>query len=264
MGSTRSLAALEGFAREAGRSAFATVTTPDGRWQGGVAPDLQRPAASLLKLPLAVAAELALRTHDPEPAASVRDVLRADDDATILRVLDPRRDLSVRELIGLAVSASDGPSARYLLDLVGLDPVLAAIAAAGCVATSAHHDADDPGTLAGQTTAREAVALLTQASDATMFPITAHALRSSIRNSRIPLGAVDSDVVIAHKTGTLRGVANDVAEIRADTGVLLIAFLSEGQHDSLVTGYEMGICTREILEAWGLSAQRTTSALVDT
>jgi len=38
-----------------------------------------------------------------------------------------------------------------------------------------------------------------------------------------------------------------------------LAFLTEHQHDTLVTGYEMGICTRGLLQAWGLAVRRTRS-----
>jgi hypothetical protein len=37
------------------------------------------------------------------------------------------------------------------------------------------------------------------------------------------------------------------------------AFLTEEQPDPLVTGYEMGLCTRRILDAWGLGARTSRS-----
>lgn len=36
----------------------------------------------------------------------------------------------------------------------------------------------------------------------------------------------------------------------------------DDQHDTLVTGYEMGICTRSLLEHFGLQVTRTVSAVV--
>ena len=57
----------------------------------------------------------------------------------------------------------------------------------------------------------------------------------------------------------IAGVANDVAVINCAGGTVWIAFLAEAQHDTLVTGYEMGICTRELLDAWGLGARGTRS-----
>jgi hypothetical protein len=44
-------------------------------------------------------------------------------------------------------------------------------------------------------------------------------------------------------------------------GTAQIAFLTESQHDTLVTGYAMGLCTRQVLDAWGLSVRTTVSVV---
>ncbi|WP_367116324.1 serine hydrolase [uncultured Lamprocystis sp.] len=103
--------------------------------------------------------------------------------------------------------------------------------------------------------------MLRAAADSARYPCTANALRRSIRNSRIPLGANDLDVQILHKTGSLTGVAHDVALLECVEGRVWAAFLTEQQHDTLITGYAMGICTRHVLQAWGLAVQRTSSAV---
>lgn len=116
-----------------------------------------------------------------------------------------------------------------------------------------------PRSLAGFTTARDALRLLEASADAPAWPLTANALRNNVRDSRIPLGATDLDIAIAHKTGSLPGIAHDVAVVECAGGRLAIAFLTEAQHDTLVAGYEMGVCTRAVLEAWGLGARATRS-----
>ena len=95
--------------------------------------------------------------------------------------------------------------------------------------------------------------------DAARNPLTAAALHNTIRSSRIPLGADGLDVRLAHKTGSLAGVAHDVAVLDSPGGRLSLAFLTEDQHDTLVSGYEMGICTRGLLQAWGLAVRRSRS-----
>jgi hypothetical protein len=95
--------------------------------------------------------------------------------------------------------------------------------------------------------------------DAPRYPLAAHALQHTVRNSRIPLGADGLDVRIAHKTGGLAGVANDAAMLECDGGTLWLAFLTEKHHDTLVSGYEMGICTRGLLQAWGLAVRHSRS-----
>jgi len=253
----RAARALEGFAREPGRSAHVVVQTPAHEWAGGAAADELRPAASLLKLPVAMAAEGVLDTG----TVAVAELLGQDGGPSVLRLLDPRRELSGAEVLRLAVGASDGPCARWLWQRVDPERVARVIQGAGCRATSLSHE-EDGRFLRGVTTAADAVALLRAADQPERFPITSAALRASIRNSRIPLGARSGDVEVAHKTGTLPGVANDVAVLRCRGGQVWAAFLSEGQHDTIVTGYEMGICTREVVAAWGLSVRHTVSVLV--
>lgn len=247
-------AILRDFARESGRSVWVEAHVGAQTWVGGIEPDVTRPAASLLKLPLAMAAE----RHIPQHQVPIRALVTEADGSTILAVLDSERTLGWEELIGLLISASDGPSGRYLLEQVGLAAVHQEIAKAGCTQTTAEPMGAHP--LAGVTSAREAVALLRRAHDPTTYPVTAHALEHSITNSRIPFGVTDDDIVIAHKTGTLRGVANDVAHLSGPRGEVWVAFLCEEQHDLLVTGYEMGLCTRRLLELWGLTISRSVSA----
>ena len=109
-----------------------------------------------------------------------------------------------------------------------------------------------PGGSCGETSAAAST-------DAARNPLTAAALHNTIRSSRIPLGADGLDVRLAHKTGSLAGVAHDVANIDCVHGTLSLAFLTEDQHDTLVSGYEMGICTRGLLQAWGLAVRRSRS-----
>ena len=242
-------ALLQDFAREPGRSVYAEW----GTWSGGVHDDLALPAASLAKLPLAMAVEPRLRDLAPR---HVGDLVRPDDGPSVLYALDRERELSAPEMLRLLLSASDNPCARWAVDAVGMPAVAEAVSASGARHTTLEQSATF-GVL-GDTTARDAVLLLKAACDAARFPVTAGALSRALGNSRIPLGATGDDVSIAHKTGTLQGVAHDVARISCEGGDLWIAFLSEHQHDTLVTGYEMGICTRSLLELFG---QRATSTL---
>lgn len=252
---------LQEFARDEGRSVFVRVRTADAEWTGGVNEAASRLAASLLKLPLAMATEPILARQDPQ---RVGDLVEACDDASILLALDPDHVLAPAEILRLMLSASDNPCARWALRSAGLQAVQAATRECGALTTRIEEDRDEVGVLTGTTTARDAVTLLRSALDRTRFPVSAFALEKSIRNSRVPLGVTHEDVRIAHKTGTLTGVASDVAHITCRTGDVSIAFLTDSQHDILVTGYEMGICTRDLLEYFDLQVARTLSAVVTT
>lgn len=246
-------AILEAFARDDGRSVYAVIRTPGWSWSGGVNSDERRPAASLLKLSVGMAVEPLLAGLAPE---RVGDLVRPSD-VSVLHSLDADRALSARELHALMLSASDAPAARWATAAAGIDAVRDAAVSAGAHRTEIMQD-DDFG-VRGSTTAREAVDLIRAAADPDRFPACARALQHSIINSRIPLGVTGDDIEIAHKTGTLMGVAHDVAHLACSSGDVWVAFLSESQHDTVVTGYETGLCTRELLECAGLQVVRTRS-----
>ncbi|MCX6431785.1 MAG: class A beta-lactamase-related serine hydrolase [Actinobacteria bacterium] len=233
-------AALDAYAAP-GRSALVRIRASGVEWEGGVDPDRSYRVASLLKLGIAIAVEDGVRDGriDPDTEITVRELDAHPDDHSVTDLLNPATVLRLRDTLALMVGASDNTCARWLSSIVGLE--------------------DDPEAAAGQTTCRDALDLLRAAADRQRYPITSHALRHSIRNSRIPLGATDADMTVAHKTGTLSGLAHDVAIIECDAGVAEIAFLTDQQHDTLVTGYAMGICTREVLTAWGLAVRSTVS-----
>lgn len=258
-----SLAAVAEYATEPGRSVCVRVRTPTDHWEYGVDADVPHPGASLLKLGLALAVEGAIRTGrlDPDQPVALADIGVRDRDRSALSLLDDRRPLVLADLLRLSLGASDAAASRYLAAQVSVDEVDRAVTAAGCTATTVEVGPHLHAGVAGVTTCRDALALMDAVLDTEHVPLSARALRHSILNSRIPLGATHDDIQIAHKTGTLAGVAHDVARLECTGGVVDVAFLTSQQHDLLVSGYAMGVCTREILQAWGLPVERTTSVL---
>lgn len=248
------------YCRNPGRSAFLRFETRSGVFTAGSGADIRRPAASLLKLPLAFAVEEAMGAGSLDPTMEVRvgDVLNDAAQPGILNVLDRNLVLEPPDILGFAVALSDNACADWLLRKVGPELVRAAATRAGCESTEIRIDSEHPGgPLVGSTSARDAVGLFTEAVNARRYPITARALHNTLHHSRIPLGAGAADLTIAHKSGTLHGVANDVALLRCDHGNATIAFLADQQNDTLVTGYDMGICTSGVLKAWGWRVRRT-------
>lgn len=254
--------ALDRYARAADRAVWVEVDVSGRTLQFGRRENRSFPAASLLKLPLAMAVETALAEGCLEDAPAPVSQVRREGHRGVLHTLvtDPR--LAPADLLGLAVAVSDNDAASWLATLVDLAVVREIAGDLGCRDTridSATRDGVGP--YEGVVTARDAVRLVRAAADRGRYPLTAAALANSVHASRIPLGAQANDVALAHKTGSLAGVAHDVAVVDCRAGSVSVAFLSEGQHDTLVTGYEMGICTREILSAWDLTAQRTVGVL---
>lgn len=249
--------ALDRYMLEPGRSAAISLSADGVAYRTSRAADTQVAAASLMKVPLALACEAAWRHGAPE-AVSVGRLRGGISGPSVLRLLSADLVLDPHDVLGLAVGLSDNACARWMLATIGAQAVSDALREAGCASSRAWADATCPDGLAGLTTAADAVRavewlLREQAS----YPATAAALCHSGRNSRIPLGVTASDVALAHKTGTLTGLAHDVAWLDCDRGWMICAFLTDSQHDTLVSGYEMGICTRSVLQAWALRVRRT-------
>jgi beta-lactamase class A len=239
------------------------VRTAAGQWEHGIGEHLTYPGASVLKLAIALAVEGRFRhgAIDPDTRLCIAAVGVRDSDRSVLSLLDPSVTLSLADLVRLMLGSSDNASARVLASLVDEADVRSALRDTGCLETTVEVGSHLAAGITGMTSCADALALLSAVLDGGDAATSVHALQHSILSSRIPLGARATDVVVAHKTGTLPGLAHDVARLEADGGIVDVAFLSDGQHDTLVTGYAMGICTRAILEAWGLPVHRTTSVL---
>jgi beta-lactamase class A len=214
--------------------------------------DLDRPAASLLKLPLVAAAHARLDLD----AVVTRSQLAATRHRTILDVFDPDHRLRLRELCRLVLMTSDNPSAEYLLGLVGADAVNAACEALGLRETRLRvgfgdeelgHDGR-----VNTSTAAEALTLfegLVPGRPALEEPLT-----SSLRNTRIPL-RLPHDVRVPHKTGTLEAVVNDVGIVYGEATDLALSFLCDAQPDRAATSMAIGDCVAEVRVAVGETAE---------
>ncbi|MFM7692978.1 MAG: serine hydrolase, partial [Actinomycetota bacterium] len=114
--------ALIDYCAEPGRSALIRIDVGGRVWEEGVAAGVKRPAASLLKLAVAIAAEEAIADGSLDAArrTPVAELGAVPGDRSVLDLLDPARDIDVVEALGLMLGASDNPCARRLVELVGL------------------------------------------------------------------------------------------------------------------------------------------------
>ena len=71
-----------------------------------------------------------------------------------------------------------------------------------------------------------------------------------MRNTRLPLLLPD-DLVVAHKTGTLAAVVNDVGILYGRHVDLAIAVLTDGQPDPPRTNLAIGELARDVWAALG-------------
>lgn len=234
------------------RSVCLKIVANDRTWEYGFLDYIRRPAASLIKILIAAAVEEQINKGliNPFQNVSIGELIDTDIGPSILRSLDHNHALSLSELIQVSISVSDPIASRFLLGLVDVVYVDEIINLANLKNTEiAFHSMSGLNFVTGSISAKDALILVEFGSNSKNYPLTAKGLSNSILNSRIPLGIADLGTEISHKTGTLLKVAHDVALIKCREASLTIAFLTENQDDTLQTGYEMGICTRRIIES---------------
>lgn len=167
---------------------------PRGFIEAGVNADAPVPAASVIKLPLAAAAEEAW--HAGKVERSAEDLER------------------VRKMI----THSDNPAADAMMERLGLEQVNAWLDEHGYVHTRIRHrmlGKDRTG--ANEVSARDMTEMLLAIARGRLVNAEASRelrefLLTQTRRARIPAG-LPKDAVVGNKTGTLRGLVHDVAYV---------------------------------------------------
>jgi len=243
--------ALTKFATTVQRSVAIEISVQDFNWTSNINGQDIYPAASLLKIPLALATEQMITSGmlDPKKRVSLEALCENRNQNSVLSAFSDTKFITVEEVLRLALISSDEQCARYLRKIVPNELIRKVIAEASCRSTFFSNELNVI-SIAGTTTALDALRLISCATDKLRYPVCSFSLESSILNSRIPVGVDPTKYKVFHKTGTLQGVANDVAHINIDQGFIRIAFLTKNQEDLIISGYEMGLCVRLILDAW--------------
>lgn len=216
--------------------------------------DAVMPAASLLKLPLVVAA------IEREGLDALRTRIVPPSQLPDTAYPSPSRawpsPLSFAELCALVVTTSDNPAANALLDLVGFETVASWLSGHGLDSTSLEvgfqdHEFGSVGR-SNTTTARDMAHLFEWAwQERTDHPggqIWAW-LTNGVRNARLP-GLLDGRLFfpVGHKTGTLTDVANDTGVILTDPPLLMVVLSCDADPDDL--GPAQAELARDCVTAW--------------
>lgn len=254
--------ALDRFvAAEPSRSiAVTTFTGPE--WSDARDGDVARPAASLLKVPLVLAVLGAARSGVVDLDQTVRRRELPDSRfPSVIDVLDGSHALTLRELCGIALATSDNPAAEHLLGLVGHGAVNRVLGDLGCSKSRLEVGFADaalgPMGRANVTTASDMLRLLRHIHESAELAVVARGMQSALRATGIPLRLPDDgSVVVAHKTGSLAGVVNDVGVVESSDVTFAVAVLCDGQRDPAVTNIDIGHC---VLELWSTLAGRLES-----
>jgi len=220
----------------------------------GVGSQEPRPGASIFKIPVVLAVYEAARAGSLDLDATVTTAdLPASPDLSLLNVLAPDHRFTIAELCGITLAVSENRVADHLLGLVGFEPVNRLLAAIGCrhthLVAGLSHDDLETRPRANLTTVEDCVRLLHHVDRAPDREPIIRALESVLFCTRIPLRLPD-DTVIAHKTGSLSDVVNDIGIIRTPRGDLFAAFLCDRQPDPAETCIDIGDCMSAVWTAW--------------
>lgn len=245
-------AAASAFAAgDPGRS-LAVVTETPFAGEYFHAADIARPAASVMKIAIAMALvkKAAAGEVDLHQTVAVQD-LPPTRYVSILAGLDPAHRLSLDEVMRLALITSDNPLTVELQRHVLYAEVNALFGELDLTATMAAGFSEDelgPRNRVNRMTASDSVALLREVCTNPLYVGIRKGLENNLRNNRIPALLPDS-AVVAHKTGSLNGVVNDIGLVTDSRIRFYIAALSDDQADPERTAADIARCALAIYEA---------------
>ena len=226
------------------------LSDTDGHVQVRYNPDQLYPPASLIKV---LIAETAIHLGiDLASLVPVSD-LHATMYPTLLNALDEHRQLSVGEILSFSLVTSDNASADYLLELVGIDRVNKRAAELGLSHTHLATGFRDDEFCRGRESS-------ISASDMSRLLLHVFAQRhregynriwtsllNNLRNTRIP-GLLPDELAIAHKTGSLDGVAHDAGILLVPNMAIVMVILTEQEPSTLRTSFEMALFARSVYD----------------
>jgi beta-lactamase class A len=216
--------------------------------------DIPRPAASVIKVPLLMAVydlfESGALSADRRVPVSELGSTRY---ASILTAFDPDTALTLRELAALAIVTSDNPVAVHLASLVGFERVNAVLARCGCstqtrMAASFREGELGPANRVNRLTAHDAIRIFQALGSRPLYAPLVTALVNNLRNNRIP-ALLPDDAVVAHKTGSLQAVANDVGTVSWQGRQFILAVLTDNQADTIQTSTDIAVLADRVLRA---------------
>lgn len=224
--------ATEAFAQRPGTVAVIAQSKTDPAQSVSINASAKLPSASVIKAAIACAAV------DASGLDLAQTIMRGDLDETfycsILHAFDSEDTLTLKSLIGLMLIVSDNPATTAVLERVGMDTVNAWLQANGMADTHIEIGFDDASLgaplRANLTTAEDCLTLLQLIDRTPRFGFVKQMLANNLRNERIPKRLPD-DAVITHKTGTLSGLAHDIAIVESPVASYYLVILANGLED---------------------------------
>lgn len=245
------------FATRPGKLALIVQSKSDPDFSAAINAHMTLPSASVIKPAIACAAsDLATRggleLHRTRAKAELDETFYC----SILEAFDGADRLTLKALIGLMLIVSDNPATSAVLDAVGMDRVNTWLDANGLDQTSIEVGFADAslGALlrANLTTAKDCLRLLQLIDTTPAYAFIKRMLANNLRNERIPKRLPD-DAVIAHKTGTLVGLAHDIAIVESPIAAYYMIVLADALDDEAAFVSELAVFSERV---YGLMRHR--------
>ncbi len=213
-----------------------------------------RPAASVMKLPLIMAiyqsaAQNFTDLNQRTPVSSFAGTRYV----SVLAAFEPTTTFSLKEICRLAIITSDNPLMVHLQSRISFDDVnklSESFAGPGeCHMAAGFSEGElGPANLTNIITGDACLKLLNELRVNPLYSDMLKAMQNNMRGNRIP-ALLPETATVAHKTGSLAGVVNDIGMV--DDGNILfdIAFLSTDQNDPARTTNEIANCALSIYQA---------------
>jgi beta-lactamase class A len=214
--------------------------------------DVARPAASVIKVPLLMAVYDAAESGALSLDQRVRvSELTSTRYVSIMTAFSPDTALTLKELAALALMTSDNPLAVYFASRIGFERVNEVMARCGCsraarMAASFREEELGPANRVNQLSAHDGVRIFQALASRPLYTPLVGALVNNLRNNRIP-ALLPDDAVVAHKTGSLQGVANDVGSVTWQGRQFILAVLTDNQADTIATSAAIAVLADRIL-----------------
>jgi beta-lactamase class A len=239
-------------AEDAGRS-VAIAASDLGLAPIGMNAETQRPAASVMKVPLVMA--LYDKAHEGDVDLDARVPLLSlgrTRYASILAAFDADRRFSVRELAALSLIVSDNPATVHIQTLVTFDEVNSLLKRCGCsrdarMAAGFSEVELGAANRVNQLSALDAIKIFDVLHSQPRYAPIVKVLENNLRNNRIP-ALLPDDVVVTHKTGSLLGVVNNIGRLSYADKSLTLAVLADGQRDAIATSRDTGLLAKALAE----------------
>jgi beta-lactamase class A len=213
------------------------------------------PAASIVKIPLAMALyDRASRGELSLDARIRNDALGETVYSSVLTAFDAAHEFSLQELCGLMLITSDNPASSHILRTVGTAAVNDTLRRLGAADSNLDLGFGDD-VVGGEgrsnlTTLGDMLTILRELYAEPRYSRIVLTMKNNVRNTRIPLRLPDT-LPIAHKTGSLEGVAHDAGILYGQDVDVAMVFLAKDEKDPAAISVEMGDCAARVWEALG-------------